>query len=294
MSVPASFPRPAALRSASRARLLRSRGPHGAVLLSLVQDGARRRLTTTHHPNRQQPQPQLLPCGRPPHRLGAVSRNWEVEPRCTVPGLAAIRCVPLNAQRRGSGLQVLPHRSLQLWSLRVPSLQNGGARHASTSTVTNTGASGSKRSSTVDQHTPLASPPTPKAIAAHLDEYVIGQTRAKRALAVGVFSHYVRLASIERMRESHAAAAAAEEAEGAAAMQALAAQEQTDLARSATAVQSTGSPRHIKGAHTDRSASKDEPLLSDYVGQTRGSKRWNASREDSTAGSYPITSQQRD
>ncbi len=35
--------------------------------------------------------------------------------------------------------------------------------------------------------------PTPKALSAHLDEYVIGQTAAKKALSVAVYNHYKRL-----------------------------------------------------------------------------------------------------
>ena len=37
--------------------------------------------------------------------------------------------------------------------------------------------------------------PSPKSIVEHLDEYVIGQTAAKRVLAVSVHNHYKRLTS---------------------------------------------------------------------------------------------------
>lgn len=40
--------------------------------------------------------------------------------------------------------------------------------------------------------------PTPREIVAHLDKYVIGQDRAKRALAVAVSSHYKRLRDISK------------------------------------------------------------------------------------------------
>ena len=39
--------------------------------------------------------------------------------------------------------------------------------------------------------------PKPKEIHAFLDEYVIGQDRAKVALAVAVYNHYKRIASVE-------------------------------------------------------------------------------------------------
>ena len=43
--------------------------------------------------------------------------------------------------------------------------------------------------------------PTPQQLLAHLDNYVIGQDRAKRVLAVAVYNHYKRL---QHMRlESH-------------------------------------------------------------------------------------------
>ncbi|MGL6173358.1 MAG: ATP-dependent Clp protease ATP-binding subunit ClpX [Cellulosilyticaceae bacterium] len=40
--------------------------------------------------------------------------------------------------------------------------------------------------------------PTPKEIKAHLDEYVIGQQNAKRALAVAVYNHYKRIKAAPR------------------------------------------------------------------------------------------------
>ena len=39
----------------------------------------------------------------------------------------------------------------------------------------------------------LAEVPKPKELLATLDEYVVGQDRAKRALAVAVYNHYKRV-----------------------------------------------------------------------------------------------------
>ena len=43
----------------------------------------------------------------------------------------------------------------------------------------------------------LSSIPTPKALKAHLDEYIIGQANAKRSMSVEVVSHYKRLYDID-------------------------------------------------------------------------------------------------
>jgi ATP-dependent Clp protease ATP-binding subunit ClpX len=43
------------------------------------------------------------------------------------------------------------------------------------------------------KESPLASIPSPKSLVAHLDQYVIGQSIAKRRLALGVSNHYKRL-----------------------------------------------------------------------------------------------------
>lgn len=40
--------------------------------------------------------------------------------------------------------------------------------------------------------------PTPKELRAHLDEYVIGQDAAKKALSVAVYNHYKRLKSAQK------------------------------------------------------------------------------------------------
>ena len=47
----------------------------------------------------------------------------------------------------------------------------------------------------------LAEVPKPKELLATLDEYVVGQERAKRALAVAVYNHYKRVSFAESRDE---------------------------------------------------------------------------------------------
>lgn len=54
--------------------------------------------------------------------------------------------------------------------------------------------------------------PTPKQLRAHLDEYVIGQDRAKKTLAVAVYNHYKRLKVAAQMQDKPKLTAGSEEA----------------------------------------------------------------------------------
>ena len=42
---------------------------------------------------------------------------------------------------------------------------------------------------------------SPRSLVKYLDTYVVGQTKAKKVLAVGVWNHYLRVASNQRMKE---------------------------------------------------------------------------------------------
>lgn len=65
--------------------------------------------------------------------------------------------------------------------------QGQSARGQSTNTAHTT------NSGTKSEHGTLAEPPSPEAIKAKLDEYVIGQEHAKKTLSVAVYTHYKRL-----------------------------------------------------------------------------------------------------
>lgn len=45
---------------------------------------------------------------------------------------------------------------------------------------------------------------TPKALKKHLDDYVVGQERAKKILSVAVFNHYQRVQELQRREEEEA------------------------------------------------------------------------------------------
>jgi len=82
---------------------------------------------------------------------------------------------------------------------------------------------------------------------AYLDEYVIGQDDAKRALAVGVFNHYMRAAFNQSTVQDD---------------------NRTFLPYP---------PKKLKAKKVgrERNLEEEETILSDFVGQTKGSRRWN-------------------
>ncbi len=70
---------------------------------------------------------------------------------------------------------------------------------------------------------------SPRSLVKYLDSYVVGQTKAKKVLAVGVWNHYLRVASNQRMKdEAEARMMADAEAEAAEAAAAAAAAADAD------------------------------------------------------------------
>ena len=82
--------------------------------------------------------------------------------------------------------------------------QSSSSTSATTDTATDTNGSFHTPSSTTSLLTDLPGI-SPRALVRYLDTYVVGQTRAKKVLAVGVWNHYLRVASNQRMRDEAAA-----------------------------------------------------------------------------------------
>lgn len=144
-------------------------------------------------------------------------------------------------------------------STNAPHLDLSRGAHSRTpyrlySSRSTSAAEHSKRSRTKGDSDMLAKIPTPKAMAAYLDEYVIGQAKAKRSLAVGVYNHYMRLAMLRQRRASRII------------------DEEEKVLDDSLKQNRPSFPKDLV-----RSPDEDA-ILSDYVGQTSGSKRWTANR----------------
>jgi hypothetical protein len=145
-------------------------------------------------------------------------------------------------------------------SIGPPRASSGYRRYSSPRKVLpGDGSSGSikRTASTSRLQSPTTSvphlPPVPKSIAAYLDEYVIGQNHAKRALAVGVFNHYLRAASNKStiVEEDMQPVLYAEK----------------------------GKPKRVARSKEDTEEQEGDAVLTDFPGQLKGSERWNDSIE---------------
>ncbi|KAJ2159936.1 ATP-binding protein [Coemansia sp. RSA 552] len=111
----------------------------------------------------------------------------------------------ISSQKKSAGARVKPKAS-------------SGSRPSLSGSQTQRGDGEAARSPSVPEQNPPSSssgsgmePISPRMIMRYLDEYVIGQERAKKALAVAVYNHYnrVRANALRRQREQLAAAFAA-------------------------------------------------------------------------------------
>ena len=79
------------------------------------------------------------------------------------------------------------------WSRGRPSARQPAGRSRTSAPIASRRATGS--STSTSGRTPLEKLPTPRELVAHLDDYIIGQERVKKTLAVAVVNHYKRLLS---------------------------------------------------------------------------------------------------
>jgi hypothetical protein len=162
--------------------------------------------------------------------------------------ILAPSCVPCRACTSNSHVLLSPRRG-----------EGPCRRYSSTRKIWSSESANTKKTASSSKiHTDL---PVPKSIAAYLDEYVIGQDHAKRALAVGVFNHYLKAASNASSSTN------------------VLEKEYTQPILYADRV------KVKKLAARSKDKEDEEEILTDYVGQTKGSKRWNDQVDSSEKGS---------
>ncbi|SPO25260.1 related to atp-dependent clp protease, atp-binding subunit [Ustilago trichophora] len=97
----------------------------------------------------------------------------------------------------------LPSQSATAPIPRSPTIHFRLVSSITSSSRNHSNTTGSYHSPTSAHATLLSDVPSisPRSLVKYLDTYVVGQTRAKKVLAVGVWNHYLRVASNQRMKE---------------------------------------------------------------------------------------------
>lgn len=113
------------------------------------------------------------------------------------PQTAAVRLFASSLFSSQAVISTLINASKTARSPPIPRLSQHQLRNSSHSTQ------GSYHSPSSANQTLLSDVPaiSPRSLVKYLDTYVVGQTKAKKVLAVGVWNHYLRVASNQRMKE---------------------------------------------------------------------------------------------